>query len=83
MTAFIDWFRQAIGAINDLVRPFLTFFITTLYNVILAWACFSERITVDQYMAQVGAVNAMIVGFWFGEKKTAVQDAGTKRKGGE
>lgn len=67
---------QLCLAMNKMVRPYLTFFITTLYNVLLAWALVNEKIKVMEYITAVGPMNAMILGFWFGEK-SALKDPKT------
>jgi len=58
-----------ITMVNELVRPLLTFIITTLYNLILAWGVVTNRMTFTEYIQATGTVNGIIVGFWFGEKK--------------
>lgn len=67
---------RVLAELNKLVRPYLTFFITTLYNVVLAWATFTGLLTVSDYMVAVGPINAMILGFWFAEK-AALKDPRT------
>ena len=53
---------------NSMVRPFLTFFVTVLYNVVMVWLVFSNRISPETYVNSIGPMNAMIIGFWFAER---------------
>ena len=79
MSAFADFIDGACKlcvALNKLVRPYLTFFITTLYNCLLAWALVKGKLKIVEYITAVGPMNAMILGFWFGEK-SALKDPKT------
>lgn len=64
--AFINYLKAMMT--NSAVRPFLTFFITVLYNLLLAWAVVAGLLKISDYIMAVGPVNAMIIGFWFAEK---------------
>lgn len=50
-------------------RPFLTALVTTIYNLALLIALVTQKLEVMQYITAVGPTNAMIIGFWFGERK--------------
>ena len=61
-------FKELVDVGVKAMRLYLAFIITTLYNIILAWAVVKDKITVVEYITAVGPTNAMIVGFLFGEK---------------
>lgn len=65
---FFDGACRLCVALNKMVRPYLTFFITTLYNLVLVWAVLNDKMKLMEYITAVGPMNAMILGFWFGEK---------------
>lgn len=54
---------------NSMGRPFLTALVTTIYNLALLIALIGGKLDVVQYITAVGPTNAMIIGFWFGERK--------------
>lgn len=64
---FTGWMGFA-SALNKLARPYLTFFITLIYNVALLIALYHGKLEVKEYIMAVGPMNAMIIGFWFGER---------------
>lgn len=53
---------------NQSVRPLLTIFISFTFNALLAWLTFTGKLPARDYLVSVGPTNAMIIGFWFGEK---------------
>lgn len=53
---------------NEIARPYLTALIATLFNIALIWALWMRLLDVKDYINAVGPTNAMIIGFWFGEK---------------
>ena len=67
--------RELATALNKLARPYLTALIATLFNVLCAWAVVRGKLEVKEYIMAVGPTNAMIIGFWFGER-TALKRAG-------
>jgi hypothetical protein len=69
--AFISYIKAMMT--NHAVRPFLTFFITVLYNTLLAWAVMNDQLKISDYIVAVGPMNAMIIGFWFAEKAALKQ----------
>lgn len=76
MKEFFDGVCRMCVALNKLVRPYLTFFIATIYNVLLAWAVVADKLSIRDYIVSVGPTNAMIIGFWFAEK-AALKDPKT------
>lgn len=52
-------------AMNKMGRPFLTVIITVIYNVTLLVALIMGKLDVNTYIAAVGPVNGMVVGYWF------------------
>ena len=64
----VEIIERLFAAANKVVRPYLTLFITTLYNVLLAGAVMTNHLTVRDYIVAIGPTNAMILGFWFAEK---------------
>lgn len=68
MKSLICELKKVGFALNETVRPFLTFFISAIYNIILGYACLSGSLSVNDYIVAVGPTNAMIIGFWFAEK---------------
>ena len=79
MNAFFSGVIAVIKATHSLVRPYLTLFIATLYNVALVWALVVGKLDVKDYIGTVGTTNSMIVGFWFAEK-AALRDPNTPSK---
>jgi hypothetical protein len=68
MKGFFDGLIGVFSTMHKMVRPYLTMFIATIYNIILAWAVFTGRLPVHDYMMSVAPINSMIIGFWFAEK---------------
>lgn len=64
-------------ALHKLARPYLTVLITTVYNIALLVCLCMNKLGVNDYILAVGPMNAMIIGFWFGERAAA------KRQGTE
>jgi len=58
-----------VEPVNQLARPFLTILVTVIYNVALFGACVVGVLSIRDYITAVGPVNAMVMGFWFGERK--------------
>lgn len=54
---------------NKMGRPFLTVLVTTVYNIALLIGLVNGQLKVMEYITAVGPTNAMIIGFWFGERK--------------
>jgi len=54
---------------NSMGRPFLTALVATIYNLALLVALITGELRVIEYITAVGPTNAMIIGFWFGERK--------------
>lgn len=57
-----------IDKMNKAARPYLTALVATLFNVVCAWAVFAGRLSPKDYITAIAPTNAMIIGFWFGEK---------------
>lgn len=55
-------------AVTKAARPFLTILVTVVYNFTLLVALYNKQMTIQEYMTAVGPVNAMVMGFWFGER---------------
>lgn len=72
--------RQVRGwaeAATMLARPYLTVVITTIYNATLMTALVMGKLEVREYILAIGPVNAMVMGFWFGER-AALKDPANK-----
>jgi len=54
---------------NSMGRPFITALVTTIYNLALLAALVLGQLEIMAYITAVGPTNAMIIGFWFGERK--------------
>lgn len=65
--------RSWADAATTLARPYLTVLITTIYNVTLLTALVMNKLEVREYILAIGPVNAMIMGFWFGERAALKQ----------
>jgi hypothetical protein len=61
--------RWSVG-MNSMGRPFITALVTTIYNLALLSALVLGVLDVMSYITAVGPTNAMIIGFWFGERKS-------------
>lgn len=64
MSAVSNW----ADGLNKIARPYLTVLITTIYNVTLLIALYGGKLEVKEYILAIGPVNAMVMGFWFGER---------------
>lgn len=64
----LDSFTKLIAALHSAARPYLTVLVATLFNGICAWAVFSNKLDVVDYITAIGPTNGMIIGFWFGER---------------
>jgi len=64
----VDSLTRLLGALNSAARPYLTALIATLFNGICAWAAVTKQISIMEYITAIGPTNAMIIGFWFGER---------------
>lgn len=73
---------EIASAFNKLARPYLTILITTIYNTTLLVALLLGTLDVQQYITAVGPTNAMVIGFWFGER-AALKRPGATDSGGE
>lgn len=62
-------------AMNNMGRPFLTALVTTVYNIALLIGLINGQLKVMEYITAVGPTNAMIIGFWFGERKATHEAA--------
>lgn len=71
---------SAADALNKLARPYLTVLITTIYNLALLAALYFGKLEVKEYILAIGPMNAMIIGFWFGER-AALKRPGEKEEG--
>ena len=79
MKSFFDALSNFFNSLHKVVRPYLTMFIATLYNVVLVWAVIASKLEIKDYIASVGPTNAMILGFWFAEK-AALKDPKSPEK---
>jgi hypothetical protein len=61
-------FKRTVQHLQGLARPYLTALIATLFNAVLAIAYFQGNLSIGDYIQSVGPTNAMIIGFWFGER---------------
>lgn len=61
---------------NSMGRPFLTALVTTIYNVALLIGLAMGKLQIMEYVTAVGPTNAMIIGFWFGERKSVNEEGG-------
>jgi hypothetical protein len=64
----ISVIRELGAALNRIARPYLTALVATIFNVMCAWEVHKGRLPIRDYILAVGPTNAMIIGFWFGEK---------------
>jgi hypothetical protein len=64
----LDSLTKLIAALHSLARPYLTVLVATLFNGICAWAVFTNKLQVIEYITAIGPTNGMIIGFWFGER---------------
>ena len=53
------------AAMNQMGRPFLTVVVTMFYNAGLVLALAMGKLDINTYIAAVGPVNGMVVGYWF------------------
>lgn len=65
---------QTVEGLNKLARPYLTVLITTVYNIALLIAVGIGALEVRDYILAIGPTNAMIIGFWFGERAATKRD---------
>lgn len=65
-------------AVNRMGRPFLTVLVTLLYNGTLLAAVCLGSLPIKDYITAIGPVNAMVMGFWFGER-SRVRDEEDKK----
>ncbi len=71
-------FKKTVQHMQELARPYLTALIATLFNAVLAIAYFQGNLSIGDYIQSVGPTNAMIIGFWFGERAALKVPAGGK-----
>lgn len=64
----ISVIRELGAALNRIARPYLTALVATIFNLVCAWAVWKRLLPIRDYILAVGPTNAMIIGFWFGEK---------------
>ncbi len=65
--------RQVKGAfsyITAATQTWLTIFVTTIYNFVLAWGVVFGSLTFKDYIFAVGPVNTMVMAFWLGSETT-------------
>jgi len=55
------------------VRPVITYSVTGLYNAAMLYGVATGKISFQEYMTAIGPVNALLMGFWFGER-SALKD---------
>jgi hypothetical protein len=71
----ISVIREIASALDRLARPYLTAIVTTVFNGMCAWGVIAGKLSFKDYIMAIGPANAMIIGFWFGER-TAMKRAG-------
>lgn len=49
-------------------QTWLTIFVTTLYNFVLVWGVYADKLPFKDYIFAVGPVNAMVMAFWLGRE---------------
>jgi hypothetical protein len=64
------WAEVSVG----FARPAITVFVTFVYNGALLIAMTLEKLAVSDYILAVGPINAVIMGFWFGDRGSRVHD---------
>lgn len=67
-------FHGLATGLNKIARPYLTVLVTTVYNVALLVAVGAGKLEVKEYILAVGPTNAMIIGFWFGERAASSRE---------
>lgn len=75
----MGFFTGLASGLNKIARPYLTVLITTIYNLALVACVWKGKLQVKEYILAVGPTNAMIIGFWFGERAASnkrVKDEG-------
>lgn len=72
-------FKQAIRNMQEMARPYLTGLIATLFNSVLVIAYFRGDLSIADYIQSVGPTNAMIIGFWFGERAALKNSSNRER----
>jgi hypothetical protein len=68
MNGIISACGEFVDKMNRAARPYLTVLVATMFNLLTAWAVVKERLSVQEYITAIAPTNAMIIGFWFGEK---------------
>lgn len=72
-------FSGLASGLNKIARPYLTVLITTMYNAALVYGLLRGKIEFKEYIMAMGPTNAMIIGFWFGERAATnrqIKDSG-------
>lgn len=72
MTALFKRWMAGVQLARDMMRPLLTFFVTMFFNGTVTWLVLIGKLTPQEYIAAVGPINTMILGFWFGERASAL-----------
>lgn len=68
MAQCIKLLGDLIDKLNKAARPYLTVLVATVFNFICAWSVMNGKLPVKDYITAIAPTNAMIIGFWFGER---------------
>lgn len=68
VNSFVKLLGDLIDKLNKAARPYLTMLVATLFNSVCAYMTLKGKLTPIEYITAVGPTNAMIIGFWFGER---------------
>lgn len=60
--------RRSLAVVTAGTQTWLTIFVTTIYNVILAWGVIAGALPFKDYIFAVGPINAMVFAFWLGSE---------------
>lgn len=77
----MSMFAGLADGLNKIARPYLTVLITTIYNAALLIALYVGQLEVKEYILAIGPTNAMIIGFWFGERAALKTPMGPGEEG--
>ncbi|MEO9387035.1 MULTISPECIES: hypothetical protein [Chromobacterium] len=61
---------DAAEAFNKVARPYVTVMVVTVFNAVCVWGVVQGRMTMNDFVQTIGPTNGLIVGFWFGERRS-------------
>jgi hypothetical protein len=66
-------FKQFLRFTSAGIQAWLTIFVTTVYNAVLAIGLFHGKVSFQEYIMAVGPINTMVMAFWLGSETRAAQ----------